>query len=33
MAWLSRVWNVFRQDRLLRWLDDELAFHVAERTD
>ncbi len=33
MAWLSRVWNVFRQDRLLRRLDDELAFHVAERTD
>lgn len=33
MAWLSRVVNVFRQERLLRQLDDELAFHVAERID
>jgi putative ABC transport system permease protein len=33
MGWISRTVNVFRQDRLLRRLDDELAFHVAERID
>lgn len=33
MGWLTRTVNVFRQDRLLRRLDEELAFHVAERID
>ena len=33
MGWISRTVNVFRQERLLRHLDDELAFHVAERID
>jgi predicted permease len=33
MAWIARAANVFRQRRLLRRLDDELAFHVAERID
>ena len=33
MSWLARVTNVFRNDRLMRQLDDELAFHVAERVD
>ncbi|MCC6163015.1 MAG: ABC transporter permease [Acidobacteria bacterium] len=33
MAWIARAVNVFRRNRLLRHLDDELAFHVAERID
>lgn len=33
MSWIGRAANVFRQNRLLRRLDDELAFHVAERVD
>ena len=33
MAWVLRAANVFRQKWLLRRLDDELAFHVAERID
>lgn len=33
MAWIARAANVFRQNWLLRRLDDELAFHVAERID
>jgi putative ABC transport system permease protein len=33
MAWILRAANVFRQNWLLRRLDDELAFHVAERID
>ena len=33
MAWVSRIANVFRQEWLLRQLDDELAFHVEERID
>ena len=33
MAWFARATNVFRQEWLLRRLDDELAFHVAELID
>ncbi|HYP12797.1 MAG TPA: ABC transporter permease, partial [Bryobacteraceae bacterium] len=33
MSWHHRILNVFRQEKLGRELDDELAFHVAERTD
>lgn len=33
MTWWSRVANVFRPNRLATDLDDELAFHVAERID
>ena len=33
MAWIGRVANVFRQRRLLGRLDEELAFHLAERID
>jgi putative ABC transport system permease protein len=33
MAWFARAANVFRQEWLLRRLDDELAFHVAELID
>ncbi|HXR79246.1 MAG TPA: ABC transporter permease [Bryobacteraceae bacterium] len=33
MAWHHRFRNLFRRDALDRQLDDELAFHVAERID
>ena len=33
MSWRSRIANVFRPNRLAIDLDDELAFHVAERID
>jgi putative ABC transport system permease protein len=33
MAWLRRTLNIFRSRRLDTELDEELAFHVAERTD
>jgi putative ABC transport system permease protein len=33
MSWRSRIVNVFRPGRLSADLDDELAFHVAERVD
>ena len=33
MSWLARIQNVFRHRRLSQELDDELAFHVAERID
>jgi predicted permease len=33
MSWLNRTLNVFRSRRLDAELDDELAFHIAERTD
>jgi putative ABC transport system permease protein len=33
MSWRSRLANVFRPNRLAIDLDDELAFHVAERID
>ncbi len=33
MAWHHRIANVFRLRRVSRDLDDELAFHIAERTD
>ncbi|MDA0203851.1 MAG: ABC transporter permease [Acidobacteria bacterium] len=33
MAWHHRIANVFRSRKISRDLDDELAFHIAERTD
>lgn len=33
MSWYGRIANVFRTGRLGGELDDELAFHLAERTD
>ncbi|MGH9628098.1 MAG: ADOP family duplicated permease [Bryobacteraceae bacterium] len=33
MSWYTRIANVFRTGKLGEVLDDELAFHVAERTD
>ena len=33
MAWLSRLWNGLRSNRLSREIDWEMAFHLAERTD
>lgn len=33
MAWLRRVLNVFRSDRVDRGVEREMAFHVAERID
>ncbi|MEJ7607330.1 MAG: ABC transporter permease [Bryobacteraceae bacterium] len=33
MSWYARIINVFRTRQLSEELDDELAFHVAERTD
>src|SRR5690348_8273835 len=33
MSWYSRIVNVFRAGKLSHELDDELAFHVAERID
>jgi hypothetical protein len=33
MSWYSRIANVFRPGKLGDELDDELAFHIAERTD
>ena len=33
MAWYTRLANVFRAHKLGHELDDELSFHVAERTD
>jgi predicted permease len=33
MSWYTRIANVFRTGKLGDQLDDELAFHVAERTD
>jgi predicted permease len=33
MAWHHRIANVFRTGRLRTDIDDELAFHIAERTD
>ncbi|HTV00115.1 MAG TPA: ABC transporter permease, partial [Luteitalea sp.] len=33
MGWMARAVNVFRHERLIDRLDDELAFHVAERID
>ena len=33
MAWHHRIANVFRSRKLSTELDDELAFHIAERTD
>jgi predicted permease len=33
MSWRSRIANVFTPNRLAIDLDDELAFHVAERVD
>lgn len=33
MAWYTRLANVFRAHRLGDELDEELSFHVAERTD
>lgn len=33
MSLLRRIVNVFRSDKLSRELDDELNFHLAERTD
>jgi len=33
MSWFDRTLNVFRARRVDAELDDELAFHIAERTD
>jgi hypothetical protein len=33
MSWYTRVANVFRTRKLSAELDDELRFHIAERTD
>jgi hypothetical protein len=33
MGWPARVLNVFRRRRRDREIDDELAFHLAERID
>ena len=33
MAWLDRLWNVFRVERVHTDLDRELSFHLAERVD
>ncbi|MGH9161564.1 MAG: ADOP family duplicated permease [Vicinamibacteraceae bacterium] len=33
MSWISRVVNLFRTSRVDRELDEELRFHVEERTD
>jgi putative ABC transport system permease protein len=33
MSWYTRIANVFRARKLGEEVDDELAFHVAERTD
>lgn len=33
MAIIQRIANLFRTDRLAAELDEELAFHIAERTD
>jgi predicted permease len=33
VAWHHRIANVFRLSKVSRDLDDELAFHIAERTD
>ena len=33
MSWYTRIANVFRTGKLSGELDDELAFHIAERTD
>lgn len=33
MAWHQRIANVFRARKISRDLNDELAFHMAERTD
>ncbi len=31
MSWLSRVVNVFREERVTDELDEELQFHVESR--
>jgi len=33
MAWLARLRNTFRRDRVRRDIDREIAFHIAERAD
>jgi len=33
MAWTRRLRNLFGRERLERQIDDELAFHIAERAD
>ncbi len=33
MSWISRIANVFRHERIASDLDEELRFHVAERTE
>jgi hypothetical protein len=33
MSWISRIANVFRRERIASDLDEELRFHVAERTE
>jgi len=33
MSWLKRILNILRSQRLDADLDEELAFHIAERTD
>lgn len=33
MSWFTRIGNVFRAKKLSAELDDELAFHIAERID
>ena len=33
MSWYTRIANVFHTGKLSGELDDELAFHIAERTD
>jgi hypothetical protein len=33
MSWYSRIANVFRTGKLGGQLDDELSFHIDERTD
>jgi hypothetical protein len=33
MAWYTRLCNLTARQRLSQQIDDELAFHIAERTD
>ena len=33
MAWLRRLWNTLRPERVQGDIDRELAFHLAERAD
>ena len=33
MAWLDRLWNVFRGERLDAEIDEEMQFHLDARTN